>query len=107
MDSYLRPSRISNVTQTLTQNFENEGGKDEQSVYLSFIIYSNNGQRSKVKCFAEVKCFADQPVHLFKILGHFDACSVAPTAGPTVWLGFSFLGSSVLYVTLTFNNGVI
>ena len=79
MDSYLRPSRISNVTQTLTQNFENEGGKDEQSVYLSFTTYSNcsaitdNGPRSNV--------------HLFKIMGHFEASSVAPTAGPTAWLG--------------------
>jgi len=87
MDSYLRPSRISNVTQTLTQNFENEGGKDEQSVYVSFIIYSNCPAIMDNRPRLNLLQKADQLVHLFKIMGHFEASSVAPTAGPTAWLG--------------------
>ena len=87
MDSYLCRSRISNVTQTLTQNFENEGGKDEQSVYLSFIIYSNCPAITGNGLSSNVLQKVDQPVHLFKIMGRFEAPSVAPTAGPTAWLG--------------------
>ena len=79
MDSYLRPSRISNVTQTYSDSskriLRTKAGKTNSPRIsrLLFTAITDNGPRSNV--------------HLFKIMGHFEASSVAPTAGPTAWLG--------------------